>query len=85
MIAKRATIKPSFTELQYIEIQVMVLSWNEMKDQVLNFSKKWEESSNEETDINPFLVVFFTVFGFSSKLVSTIEDSVNNWTKKTVH
>jgi len=54
----------------------MVLSWNEIKDRALNFSKEWADTSNEEADAKPFLVEFFNVFGISSKRVSTFEHRV---------
>ena len=54
----------------------MVLSWNEIKDRALKFSKEWAATSNEEADAKPFLVEFFNVFGISSKRVSTFEHRV---------
>jgi hypothetical protein len=54
----------------------MTLSWNEIKDRALNFSKEWADTSNEEADAKPFLVEFFNVFGISSKRVSTFEHRV---------
>ena len=54
----------------------MVLSWNEIKDRALNFSKEWADTSNEDADAKPFLVEFFNVFGISSKRVSTFEHRV---------
>jgi hypothetical protein len=54
----------------------MALSWNEIKDRALNFSKEWADTSNEEADAKPFLVEFFNVFGISSKRVSTFEHKV---------
>src|SRR5690606_14107359 len=54
----------------------MTLSWNEIKDRALKFSKEWADTSNEEADAKPFLVEFFNVFGITSKRVSTIEDRV---------
>jgi hypothetical protein len=54
----------------------MALSWNEIKDRALNFSKEWADTSNEEADAKPFLVEFFNVFGVSSKRVSTFEHRV---------
>ncbi len=39
----------------------MVLSWNEIKDRALLFSKEWADTSNEEADAKPFLVEFFNV------------------------
>ena len=54
----------------------MALSWNEIKDRALNFSKEWADTSNEEADAKPFLVELFNVFGISSKRVSTFEHRV---------
>jgi hypothetical protein len=54
----------------------MTLSWNEIKDRALNFSKEWAGTSNEEADSKPFLVEFFNVFGISSKRVGTFEHRV---------
>lgn len=54
----------------------MTLSWNEIKDRALQFSKEWANTTNEEADAKPFLVEFFNVFGISSKRVSTFEHRV---------
>lgn len=54
----------------------MSLSWNEVKDRALKFSKEWADTSNEEADAKPFLVEFFNVFGISSKRVATFEHRV---------
>lgn len=54
----------------------MVLSWNEIKDRALHFSKEWADTSNEEADAKPFLIEFFEVFGISRKRVSTFEHKV---------
>lgn len=54
----------------------MALSWNEIKDRALNFSKEWADTFNEEADAKPFLVEFFNVFGISSKRFSTFEHRV---------
>lgn len=54
----------------------MTLSWNEIKDRALKFSKEWADTSNEEADAKPFLVEFFNVFGIASKRVSTFEHRV---------
>ncbi|MGI5974239.1 MAG: class I SAM-dependent DNA methyltransferase [Paludibacter sp.] len=51
----------------------MALSWNEIKDRALKFSKEWADASNEEADAKPFLVEFFNVFGISRKRVGTFE------------
>ncbi len=54
----------------------MALSWNEIKDRALKFSKEWAYTSNEDADAKPFLVEFFNVFGISSKRVATFEHKV---------
>jgi hypothetical protein len=54
----------------------MTLSWNEIKDRALQFSKEWADTTNEDADAKPFLVEFFNVFGISSKRVSTFEHRV---------
>ena len=54
----------------------MALSWNEIKERAVKFSKGWAEYSNEEADAKPFLVEFFNVFGIYSKKVATFEHRV---------
>ena len=54
----------------------MTLSWNEIKDRALKFSKEWADGSNEDADAKPFLVDFFNVFGITKKRVSTFEHRV---------
>ncbi|MDP3929211.1 MAG: class I SAM-dependent DNA methyltransferase [Bacteroidota bacterium] len=60
----------------------MALSWNEIKDRALKFSKEWAETSNEDANAKPFLVEFFNVFGISSKRVSTFEHRVKKLDEK---
>lgn len=54
----------------------MALSWNEIKDRALRFSKEWENTTNEEADAKPFLDAFFNVFGISRKKIGTFEHRV---------
>jgi hypothetical protein len=54
----------------------MALSWNEIKDRALKFSKEWESTTNEDAEAKPFLVEFFNVFGISRKKVATFEHKV---------
>ncbi|MCE9537980.1 MAG: class I SAM-dependent DNA methyltransferase, partial [Bacteroidetes bacterium] len=54
----------------------MALSWNEIKDRALHFSKEWADTHNEDADAKPFLVEFFNVFGIDRKKVSTFEHRV---------
>lgn len=54
----------------------MALSWNEIKERSISFSKEWAGTSNEEANAKPFLVEFFNVFGISNKRVATFEHRV---------
>ncbi|SHI91831.1 class I SAM-dependent DNA methyltransferase [Flavobacterium terrae] len=60
----------------------MALSWNEIKDRAVRFSKEWEDTHNEEADAKPFLVEFFNVFGINSKKVATFEHRVKKLDEK---
>jgi len=54
----------------------MALSWNEIKERAVQFSKEWEGTTNENADAKPFLIDFFNVFGISQRKVSTFEEKV---------
>ena len=54
----------------------MALSWNEIKDRALKFSKEWADTSSEEADAKPFLDAFFDVFGITRKKIGTFEHRV---------
>ena len=54
----------------------MALSWNEIKDRAVRFSKEWENTTNEEADAKPFLDAFFDVFGITRKKIGTFEHRV---------
>lgn len=54
----------------------MALSWNEIKDRAIKFSKEWADTSNEEADAKPFLDAFFDVFGITRKKIGTFEHKV---------
>ncbi|WP_448519567.1 class I SAM-dependent DNA methyltransferase [Rhodoflexus sp.] len=60
----------------------MTLSWNEIKDRALKFSKEWVGASNEAADAKPFLVDFFNVFGISRKRVATFEERIKKQDSK---
>ena len=51
----------------------MTLSWNEIKDRALQFSREWTNTEKEAADAKPFLVDFFNVFGINHRRVSTFE------------
>lgn len=54
----------------------MALSWNEIKDRAVAFSKEWEGTYSEEADAKPFLVEFFNVFGLNQRKVAAFEHKV---------
>jgi len=41
----------------------MPLSWNEIKDRALAFSREWEHESSEDAEAKSFWDGFFTIFG----------------------
>lgn len=54
----------------------MALSWNEIKERALAFSKEWEGTFSEDADAKPFLVDFFNVFGLNQRKVAAFEHKV---------
>jgi hypothetical protein len=54
----------------------MALSWNEIKDRAVAFSKEWEGTFSEDADAKPFLVEFFNVFGLNQRKVAAFEHKV---------
>ena len=54
----------------------MALSWNEIKDRAVSFSKEWEDTTSEDAEAKPFLVEFFNVFGISRKKFASFEHKV---------
>ncbi len=58
----------------------MALSWNEIKDRALKFSKKWEGEQRERAEKDSFWNDFFDVFGISRRRVATFEKPVKKLT-----
>ncbi len=54
----------------------MALSWNEIKDRALKFTKEWEGESRERAEKDSFWNDFFNVFGISRRRVATFEEPV---------
>ncbi|MFZ1641076.1 MAG: DNA methyltransferase [Candidatus Contendobacter sp.] len=54
----------------------MPLSWNEIKDRALKFSREWGDESSEDAEAKSFLDAFFNVFGVPRKRVATFEQRV---------
>lgn len=60
----------------------MPISWNEIKDRALAFSKEWADSSREDADAKSFWDGFFYVFGISRKRVASFEEPVKKLGEK---
>ncbi len=54
----------------------MVLSWNEIKERAVTFSKEWENTISEDAEAKSFLEAFFNVFGVSRRKIATFEHKV---------
>lgn len=54
----------------------MPLSWNEIKDRALKFSREWGDESSEDAEAKSFLDAFFNVFGVPRKRVATFEQRI---------
>lgn len=59
-----------------------VLSWNEIKDRALKFSKDWEGEKRERAEKDSFYNDFFNVFGKSRRSVATFEEAVKKLNNK---
>jgi type I restriction-modification system DNA methylase subunit len=51
----------------------MALSWNEIKTRAIQFSKEWENETNEHAEAKTFWNEFFNVFGVNRRKVATFE------------
>jgi hypothetical protein len=54
----------------------MPLSWKDIQDNALAFSKQWKDATDESADAQSFLNDFFGVFGIDRKRVGTFETKV---------
>lgn len=54
----------------------MALSWNEIRDRAVAFSKEWSRDESEEAEAKSFLDAFFEVFGISRRRVASFEKKV---------
>ncbi len=55
----------------------MPLSWNEIKDRSLRFSKEWENEASEDAEAKSFWDSFFNVFGLSRRRIASFEQRVS--------
>ena len=61
----------------------MALSWNEIKERALRFSKDWETVSSEDAEAKTFWDEFFNVFGISRRKVASFEKPVKRLDEST--
>ena len=54
----------------------MPLSWNEIKDRALAFSKEWADAKDEKSEAQRFWFDFFNIFGFSKQRVLSYEHAI---------
>ncbi len=61
----------------------MPLSWNEIRDRAVQFSREWEDASSEDADAKSFLDAFFKVFGITRYRIASFEYKVRKFDGKT--
>ena len=54
----------------------MPLSWNEIKDRALAFSKDWASAKDEKSEAQRFWIAFFDIFGFTKQRVFAFEHAI---------
>lgn len=54
----------------------MPLSWNEVKDRALAFSKEWANETSEDAEAKSFWDGFFNIFGLSRRRLASFEQPV---------
>lgn len=55
------------------QIQHARLSWNEIRDRALAFSKEWQSESSERAEAKSFWDSFFSIFGISRRRIASFE------------
>lgn len=56
----------------------MSLSWNEVRDRAIKFSRQWAGESSERAEAKTFWDQFFDVFGLQRRTVASFEEPVRN-------
>jgi hypothetical protein len=59
------------------------ISWNEIGQRALNFSRSWQHATSEQADKQTFWNEFFDIFGISRRMVSSFEEPVRRLTGTT--
>ena len=54
----------------------MPLSWNEIKDRAVSFSREWADETSENAEAKSFWDAFFNVFGVPRRRVATFEQPI---------
>lgn len=54
----------------------MPLSWNEIRDRSLTFSREWKNEASEDAEAKSFWDAFFDIFGISRRRVASFEAPV---------
>ncbi|SDY28228.1 hypothetical protein SAMN05421644_1451, partial [Allochromatium warmingii] len=54
----------------------MPLSWNEIKERALEFSREWANECSEDAEGKSFWDGFFNVFGITRKRLASFEQRV---------
>jgi hypothetical protein len=52
------------------------LSWNEIRDHALRFSREWADESSEDAQAKSFWDAFFNVFGVTRRRLASFEQPV---------
>ncbi|MCF6341034.1 MAG: hypothetical protein L3J10_09855 [Sulfurimonas sp.] len=60
----------------------MALSWNEIKNRAISFSKEWEDESRENAESQSFWNDFFNIFGIHRRRIATFEKTVKKLDEK---
>ncbi|MGE0876591.1 MAG: class I SAM-dependent DNA methyltransferase [Burkholderiales bacterium] len=55
----------------------MPLSWNEIRDRALSFSREWKDAESEQAESQSFWNDFFRVFGIDRRRVAVFEKQVS--------
>ena len=61
----------------------MPLSWNEIKDRAIRFSKEWETETSEDAEAKTFWDDFFSIFGVNRRKVASFEKPVKRLDEST--
>lgn len=56
----------------------MSLSWNEVRDRAIRFSRDWTAVTSERSEAKTFWDEFFDVFGLLRRIVASFEEPVLN-------